>query len=148
MKLCKTQRLCLCSTVRSKCSELEVSLHLFVLSCLFCVCHANCTRLLEFDVKPELSGIIDVVNGLVAEAAFKSFFSNCVNVYLLRKPWAQKCGVELPKGGNLEAQTTSDSTSYTVVKTGQLIQEAQTGSAYTDQLSCGSLGQNRLRKPR
>ena len=59
--LCKALRLC--STVRSKCSELEASLQLFLLSC---VCRANCTRFIEFDVKPELSGIIDVVNALVA----------------------------------------------------------------------------------
>ena len=40
------------------------------------------------------------------------------------------------QNGNLEVETTSDSTSYTVVKIVQLIQEAQTGPASTDELSC------------
>ena len=42
------------------------------------------------------------------------------------------------QNGNSEVYTTTDSTSYTVVKIAQLIQEAQTGSASTDWLSCRS----------
>ena len=63
---CETLQVCLCSTIKSKCSELEPSLHLVVLFCLSCACQVNYTPLIELDVKAELPYIMNAVSGLVA----------------------------------------------------------------------------------